>query len=55
MEALLLSQLEYERKASATSWAELKNKSFQKSFLIPMCSPTPLLCCCTAQVVMASR
>ena len=41
VEALLLSQLEYERKASATSWAELKNKAFQKSFLIPDVLPHP--------------
>ena len=41
IEQLLLSQLEYERKESCLSWAEMKAKKFEKSFLIPDILPHP--------------
>ncbi len=41
VEALLLSQLEYERKESMTSWKELTKKELGKTFLIPEVLPHP--------------
>ena len=41
VEALLLSQLEYERKEQSRKWQELRVENFEKSFLIPDVLPHP--------------
>ena len=41
IEELLLSQLEYERKSSLCTWAELHDEDFKTDFLIPDVLPSP--------------